>query len=150
MAFSRRMAALSAVVLSPLGNRLLTQETGEFANVEERGRDPRTGRPFTDADRLLTMFLERQNPDADEELTGLVGGAGGTPRQIRRRQALPLHEDPAAKRGIVDSAASSGPWAPASPRWAPGTRRSWRWRWSPASPSSRATRAAPPPTASAS
>ncbi|MDQ1020207.1 sensor histidine kinase [Streptomyces afghaniensis] len=93
-------------------NRLLTQETGEFANFEERGGDPRTGRPFTDADRLLTVFLERQNPDADEELIGLVRGANGTPRQIRQRQdlpvALPLHEDPAAKRGIFDSAASSG------------------------------------------
>ncbi|MFE6095517.1 glycerate kinase [Streptomyces massasporeus] len=51
-------------------NRLLTQETGEFANFVERGGDPRTGRPFTDADRLLTVFLERQYPDADEELPG--------------------------------------------------------------------------------
>ncbi|MFE5756242.1 glycerate kinase [Streptomyces massasporeus] len=51
-------------------NRLLTQETGEFANFVERGGDPRTGRPFTDANRLLTVFLERQYPDADEELPG--------------------------------------------------------------------------------
>ncbi|QWB28474.1 ATP-binding protein [Streptomyces koelreuteriae] len=93
-------------------NRLLTQETGEFANFEERGGDPQTGRPFTDANRLLTVFLERQYPDADEELIGLVGRAGGDPRQIRQRHdlpvALPLHRDPAAKRAVFDSPESSG------------------------------------------
>ncbi|MFC9130276.1 ATP-binding protein [Streptomyces sp. NPDC057099] len=93
-------------------NRLLTQETGEFANFEERGGDPQTGRPFTDANRLLTVFLERQYPDADEELIGLVGRAGSAPRQIRQRHdlpvALPLHRDPAAKRAVFDSPESSG------------------------------------------
>ncbi|MFJ3507551.1 sensor histidine kinase [Streptomyces luteogriseus] len=93
-------------------NRLLTQETGEFANFEERGGDPRTGRPFTDADRLLTVFLERQYPDADEELMGLVGRPGAGPRQIRQPHdlpvALPLHKDPAARRHVFDSSESSG------------------------------------------
>ncbi|WVG07415.1 ATP-binding protein [Streptomyces iakyrus] len=93
-------------------NRLLTQETGEFANFEERGGDPRTGRPFTDADRLLTVFLERQYPDADEELIGLVGRAGTGPRQIRQPHdlpvALPLHEDPAARARLFGSPDSSG------------------------------------------
>ena len=93
-------------------NRLLAQETGEFANFEERGGDPRTGRPFTDADRLLTVFLERQYPDADEELMGLVGLPGAGPRQNRRPHdlpvALPLHEDPGARRHVFDSSESSG------------------------------------------
>ncbi|MGX1623309.1 ATP-binding protein [Streptomyces sp. NPDC055506] len=93
-------------------NRLLTQETGEFANFEERGGDPQTGRPFSDAGRLLTVFLERQYPDADEELIGLVGRAGGGPRQIRQRHdlpvALPLHRDPRAKRAVFESPESSG------------------------------------------
>ncbi|WP_435857449.1 ATP-binding protein [Streptomyces olindensis] len=93
-------------------DRLLTQETGEFANFEERGGDPQTGRPFTDADRLLTVFLERQYPDADEELIGLVGGSGGAPRQIRQPHdlpvALPLHKDPEARRRIFDSPEPSG------------------------------------------
>lgn len=93
-------------------NRLLTQETGEFANFEERGGDPQTGRPFTDANRLLTVFLERQYPDADEELIGLVGRAGSGPRQIRQQHdlpvALPLHRDPGAKRAVFDSPESSG------------------------------------------
>ncbi|MEV5352863.1 ATP-binding protein [Streptomyces sp. NPDC052693] len=93
-------------------DRLLTQETGEFANFEKHGGDPRTGLPFTDADRLLTVFLERQYPDADEELIGLVGRVGGGPRQIRQPHdlpvALPLHRDPEARRRIFDSPASSG------------------------------------------
>ncbi|MFE5953780.1 ATP-binding protein [Streptomyces massasporeus] len=93
-------------------NRLLTQETGEFANFVERGGDPRTGRPFTDADRLLGVFLERQYPDADEELIGLVGRAGAGPRQIRQPHALPvalpLHEDPGARARVFGSPDSSG------------------------------------------
>ncbi|WP_443040822.1 ATP-binding protein [Streptomyces sp. AHA2] len=93
-------------------NGLLTQETGEFANFVQRGGDPRTGRPFTDAGRLLTVFLERQYPDADEELIGLVAGPGGAPRQIRQPHelpvALPLHQDAEARRRIFAASASSG------------------------------------------
>ncbi|WP_338777804.1 ATP-binding protein [Streptomyces sp. DG1A-41] len=93
-------------------NRLLTQETGEFANFEEQGGDPRTGRPFTDADRLLTVFLERQNPDADEELIGLVTRTDGRLRPLRQQHdvpgALPLDRDVDALRRIYDSPAPSG------------------------------------------
>jgi signal transduction histidine kinase len=93
-------------------NRLLTQETGEFANFEERGGDPQTGRPFTAADRLLTVFLERQYPDADEELIGLVGRADGSLRQIRQPHdlpvSLPLYRDAEARRRIFASSESSG------------------------------------------
>lgn len=72
--------------------RLLAQETGEFTNFVDRGQDPETGKPFTEARRLLTVFLERQYSDPDEELLGVVGG-----RVIRQDRdiptALPLHED---------------------------------------------------------
>src|SRR6478752_5238345 len=57
-------------------NGLLAQEAGEFANFEEQGFDPETGRPFTDPGRLLRVFLERQYADLDEELVGLVGEVG--------------------------------------------------------------------------
>ncbi|WP_208607267.1 sensor histidine kinase [Streptomyces curacoi] len=93
-------------------NRLLTQETGEFANFEERGGDPETGRPFTSASRLLTVFLERQYPDPDEELIGLVGTAGGDPAHIRQPHdipgTLPLYRDADARRRIFDSPDSTG------------------------------------------
>ncbi|GAB2740354.1 sensor histidine kinase [Streptomyces bullii] len=93
-------------------NRLLTQETGEFASFEEHGGDPQTGRPFADASRLLTVFLQRQYPDSDEELIGLVRGPGGDVRQIRQQHdipvGLPLHRDGDAARRIFDSRDSTG------------------------------------------
>ncbi|WP_210576183.1 HAMP domain-containing sensor histidine kinase [Streptomyces sp. GESEQ-4] len=91
---------------------LLTQEAGEFTNFEERGVAPETGRPFTDPARLLTVFLERQYVDLDEELIGLVGRAEGDPAQIRQPRdipvAVPLHKDADARRRIFDSPDSSG------------------------------------------
>ncbi|GCB50102.1 HAMP domain-containing sensor histidine kinase [Streptomyces sp. NL15-2K] len=93
-------------------NRLLAQEAGEFTNFEERGTDPETGGPFTDPARLLRTFLVRQYADPDEELIGLVGGAGQDPTQIIQPRdlsgVLPLHEDAAARRRIFDSPAPSG------------------------------------------
>ncbi|MFE6284102.1 sensor histidine kinase [Streptomyces sp. NPDC057877] len=92
---------------------LLAQETGEFANFEERGLDPQNGRPFTDPHRLLYVFLERQYADPDEELIGLVQRAGEPdPAQISQPRsipvALPLHRDAEARRRVFDSPHSSG------------------------------------------
>ncbi|MGC9496779.1 ATP-binding protein [Streptomyces sp. WG7] len=93
-------------------NALLAQEAGEFANFEEQGFDPATGRPFTDPGRLLRVFLERQYADLDEELIGLVGEAGGKPAQIIQQReipvALPLHKDADARRRIYASPDSTG------------------------------------------
>ncbi|MGP2439434.1 ATP-binding protein [Streptomyces sp. JW3] len=85
-------------------NNLLAQEAGEFANFEEQGIDPATGRPFTEPDRLLRVFLQRQYADLDEELVGLVGTPGAAPAQIIQQRdipvARPLHRDAAARRRI--------------------------------------------------
>ncbi|WP_031035772.1 ATP-binding protein [Streptomyces sp. NRRL F-5650] len=93
-------------------NGLLAQEAGEFANFEEQGFDPETGRPFTDPGRLLRVFLERQYADLDEELVGLVGEAGGRPTQIIQQReipvARPLHKDADARRRIHASPHSTG------------------------------------------
>ncbi|MFH8974146.1 ATP-binding protein [Streptomyces sp. NPDC017890] len=93
-------------------NGLLAQEAGEFANFEEQGFDPATGRPFTDPGRLLRVFLERQYADLDEELIGLVGEAGSKPAQIIQQReipvALPLHEDADARRRIYASPDATG------------------------------------------
>ncbi|ULR50077.1 sensor histidine kinase [Streptomyces deccanensis] len=93
-------------------NDLLAQEAGEFTNLQEEGVDPETGRPFTEPARLLTVFLQRQNADADEELIGLVGRPGGSPRFLRQQReiavALPLYKDADAQRRIFDSPGSSG------------------------------------------
>ncbi|WP_320778548.1 ATP-binding protein [Streptomyces sp. CRN 30] len=93
-------------------NGLLTQEAGEFANFQAQGFDPATGRPFTEPDRLLRVFLQRQYADSDEELLGLVGAPGTDPAQIIQQRdipvALPLHEDAGARRHIFGSPYPSG------------------------------------------
>ncbi|MGN9760459.1 sensor histidine kinase [Streptomyces sp. SD31] len=104
-----------SILLRDVGHRvngLLAQEAGEFANFEERGVDPETGRPFTDPSRLLEEFLIRQYADPDEELLGLVDRPGPTPAHLRQPRdipvALPLYKDPDALRRIFDSPDSTG------------------------------------------
>lgn len=46
----------------------LQQEIEEFRVLQAMGQDPDTGAGFSSADRLLTVFLERNLPDADELL----------------------------------------------------------------------------------
>ncbi|MFF7390493.1 ATP-binding protein [Streptomyces scabiei] len=93
-------------------DELLVQEAGEFTNLQEEGVDPETGRPFTEPARLLTVFLQRQNADVHEELIGLVGRPGQSPRWLRQQRevavALPLYKDADAQRKIFDSPRSSG------------------------------------------
>ncbi|MGP4112207.1 sensor histidine kinase [Streptomyces sp. 4N509B] len=91
--------------------QLLAQETSEFANFVERGRDPDTGERFADPDRLLRLHLERQYPDPEEELLGFVRTTPRTTVLRQRRDIpspLPLHEDNASLRQITDDPASSG------------------------------------------
>ncbi|AXK32766.1 sensor histidine kinase [Streptomyces armeniacus] len=87
--------------------RLLAQETGEFANFVDQGRDPETGAPFRTSRRLIELFLQRQYADPDEELLGVVGDS-----VLRQRRdiptALPLHRDREALRRITASGARTG------------------------------------------
>ncbi|UED88767.1 sensor histidine kinase [Streptomyces profundus] len=92
-------------------NQLLGQETSEFHNFVEVGRDPRTGEPFDDPRRLLTDYLERQFPEPAEELLGFVPDSPGgrlirQPREIRAD--LPLHEDQDAVERVLGAAERSG------------------------------------------
>lgn len=93
-------------------NQLLTQETGEFANFVAQGVDPATGRPFTDPDALLRVFLQRQYSDPEEELLGLVGPPGQGLRVVRQSRDIPsgiaLHRDRPSLDAIAASGASSG------------------------------------------
>ncbi|MFE6776170.1 sensor histidine kinase [Streptomyces sp. NPDC057702] len=90
---------------------LLAQEAGEFAHFVERGRDPRTGAPFTEPRRLLKVFLERQYADPYEELLGLVHDSR-PPSVVRQKRAvpvdLPLYRDDAALAAIACSQRSTG------------------------------------------
>ncbi|WP_260334088.1 sensor histidine kinase [Streptomyces beigongshangae] len=116
VAFSAVATTTRSILLRDVDSRidgLLAQETGEFAHFEERGVDPATGQPFGDAGRLLRVFLERQYADPDEELLGLLAGpAGSAPAKIVQDREipveLPLHRDPAGRRQIFGSTASTG------------------------------------------
>lgn len=55
----------------------LTQEIGEFRALLHEN-DPATGRPFDSADRLITVFLQRNLPDAHEALYGFRATGGPT------------------------------------------------------------------------
>lgn len=93
-------------------DRLLAQETREFANLYEEGVDPETGRPFTSPRRLLWVFLQRQYADPDEELLGLVGRSERGPAQLVQPRDLtvtrPLEADSAGRREIFESADRTG------------------------------------------
>ncbi|MHB9754208.1 sensor histidine kinase [Streptomyces sp. BYX5S] len=94
-------------------DRLLAQETGEFANFVRKGVDPRTGKRFTDAEPLLNLHLERQYADPDEELLGLVDrGADRTPARKQQSREVrvdhPLARDPAGLRAVFGSADATG------------------------------------------
>ncbi|MFF0728893.1 sensor histidine kinase [Streptomyces sp. NPDC004134] len=92
-------------------DRLLAQETREFASLYERGVDPETSRPFTDPERLLTVFLERQYADPDEELLGLVRQRDGPKQLVQPRDltmSQPLENDGAGRRAIFESGDRTG------------------------------------------
>ncbi|NGO44178.1 sensor histidine kinase [Streptomyces ureilyticus] len=115
VAFAAAAMTTRSILLRDVDNRvsrLLAQETGEFANLETRGKDPETGLPFTDPERLLVVFLERQYADPDEELIGLIGRPDGDPvRRVQPREIdvpRPLHADREARRRIFDSPDSTG------------------------------------------
>ncbi|MFW6689938.1 sensor histidine kinase [Streptomyces sp. MAR4 CNX-425] len=93
-------------------DRLLAQETREFANLYRQGVDPENGRPFSDPGRLLRVFLERQYADPDEELIGLVRQPDRGPTQLVQPRELtvsrPLQDDAAGRRAIFESGDRTG------------------------------------------
>lgn len=93
-------------------NQLLTQETQEFANFVPQGVDPDTGRTFTDPDKLLRVFLQRQYSDPDEELLGLTRAPGQRVHVIRQsreiRPDIALHPDRASLTAILDAEGAAG------------------------------------------
>jgi signal transduction histidine kinase len=91
--------------------QILAQEASEFGNFVDRGRDPETGAPFTDARRLLTLYLERQYPDPSEELLGFIRETPD-PTVIRQPRdipsPLPLHRDRPSLERIADAPERTG------------------------------------------
>ncbi|MFE7130681.1 ATP-binding protein [Streptomyces sp. NPDC057638] len=104
-----------SVLLREMDHRIqghLVQEAEEFTSFVEKGVDPDTGGSITDPGRLLKLFLERQYPDSDEELMGLLGVRGETPyvkEQSRElRMSHPLVDDDRALTEIFRSTKATG------------------------------------------
>ena len=81
----------------------LTQEIGEFRTLQEQD-DPDTRRPFSSADRLLQVFLERNLPDANEQLfafpsTGTPTYQGEPDPALQRSTAFPALVDDLSATG---------------------------------------------------
>lgn len=55
--------------------RTLGQEIGEFRELAVQGLDPETGESFASAERLITVSMERNIPDANEVHIGFVENA---------------------------------------------------------------------------
>lgn len=54
----------------------VAQEIEEFRTFTDEGVDPETSKPFTSAERLLTVYLSRQRPGTGEAIVGYVGDSG--------------------------------------------------------------------------
>jgi len=72
----------------------LTQEIGEFRALQSEP-DPRTNRPFASADRVMTVFLQRNLPDENESLFafGPTGGPSYQGDGDARLQSSPIFRD---------------------------------------------------------
>jgi signal transduction histidine kinase len=88
-----------------------TQEVREFAPI---ARDPDTAQPFTSTARLLSVYLSRQSPSANEQLVGYLPQGESFLAYSRRadadlRASYDLATDGSAVlRRLLDSGAQSG------------------------------------------
>lgn len=101
-----RSALLTDVARS--ANSDVEQEVDEFRTFADRGLDPGTGAPFADAERLLTLHLERQFVDESEVLIGFVAGAAQPVVTQAVTQDSSLAADADLVRRIVDGAPTAG------------------------------------------
>lgn len=81
----------------------LNQEIGEFRALQAED-DPETGRPFASADRLLTVFLQRNLPDDNEALYAFRATGGPT----YQGEGDPVLQRSADLRRAVDRLSGTG------------------------------------------
>ncbi len=81
------------------------QELAEFANLQEVGLDPRTGRPVTSLRRLVELYLERNVPSSSEVL---VGFWDGRPRLSSATDRQGLLSEPTFVRAVDERTATGG------------------------------------------
>jgi two-component system OmpR family sensor kinase len=82
----------------------LVQELGEFRALQQNEVDPQTGRPFASSDRLLQVFLERNLPEAHEQLFAFPSAGkptyqGDPDPELQRSKEFPALVSELAKSG---------------------------------------------------
>jgi two-component system OmpR family sensor kinase len=98
--------ALESASIEAGVNEQIDQEINEFRVFERRGIDPRTGTTFTDALRLVQVFLVRNVPDDDEMLVAYEGGA---PRKMTpNRYGRAFLDDPDYQQAVRGLLADGG------------------------------------------
>lgn len=91
----------------------LAQEVGELRQLQAEGIDPETGERFADPDRLLSFFLSRNLPDADENLwhfpiRGTTTFVGEGQRALRTSSEFPVVVARLARSGGIDDLTVGG------------------------------------------
>ena len=64
------------------------QEVAEFQEFQRVGRDPDTGRPYSDITVLIEAYLSRNVPDDDELLVGWWDGKPQQEQGLAKNSAL--------------------------------------------------------------
>lgn len=77
--------------VSDAANRDVSQELQEFASFVEKGVDPATGKPFQGSERLMQVYLSRQQAGSYEIMLGWLG-EGDKAFEVRGHQT-PSHAE---------------------------------------------------------
>ena len=95
-----------ALESSRIERSVTSQINQEIAEFRELRRDPNTGRPFDDVERVLEVFLTRNVPDDDEMLVGYVDGA--RTQRTANRYGQEFLDEPAYLRALEERADDGG------------------------------------------
>lgn len=92
------------------GNSEVEQEAEEFRTFAETGVNPETAEPFASTRALLGVHLDRQFPEEDEVLLGIVRPEGSDLDTLTQARTGPyeLAEDTDLLRAILDSEEAAG------------------------------------------
>ncbi|WP_300009186.1 HAMP domain-containing sensor histidine kinase [Pseudonocardia sp.] len=88
----------------------LARESGEFARFAVAGVDPDTGLPFADDGALLASHLDRQSPDDDEIVFGVLAADRAAITVLRQPGAPPwdASADAPTRGAILDDPVAAG------------------------------------------
>jgi two-component system, OmpR family, sensor kinase len=86
----------------------IRQEIAEFERLQRVGIDPRSGRPFTSAERLLEVALQRNVPDENETIVAYLVGRPDLVSGAAQPRHQGLARDPAFREAVQDLLPAGG------------------------------------------